>query len=204
MAHLLQIDTSPRTEGSHSRTLTKAFVRVWHDSHPDVTITHQDLALNPVPYLDETWVSAKFTSPDQYTPELAAAIRLSDRLINEFLAADRYILSVPMHNLSIPAVLKSYIDHIVRPKRTFALENGQYKGLVTGKKMLIVTARGSDFRPGSDLAPLDFQEPYLRAIFNFIGITDIQFVHANGLNTGLQKQSLLEASEKLHLLSAHW
>jgi FMN-dependent NADH-azoreductase len=75
---------------------------------------------------------------------------------------------------------------------------------VTGKKMLIITARGSDFRPGSAFAPADFQEPFLRTVFHFIGITDIQFVHANALNSELREQSLAEASEKIQALALQW
>ncbi|MGL5877160.1 MAG: FMN-dependent NADH-azoreductase [Xenococcaceae cyanobacterium] len=204
MAQILHIDTSPRSENSHSRKLAQDFINAWKIDRGDGIVTKRDLALNPVPYLDETWVKAKFTSPDRYTPELATAIKLSDRLIEEFLAVNCYVLSVPMYNFSIPAVLKSYIDHIVRPKRTFVIEDGQYKGLVTGKKMLVITARGSDFRPNSPFAPLDFQEPYLRAIFNFIGITDIEFVNANGLNTELREQSLSEARETLLAIASNW
>jgi FMN-dependent NADH-azoreductase len=203
MVHILHIDSSPRHDRSYSRTLAREFSDKLQ-FHLDATIIYRDLALNLVPYVDNTWINAKFTPPDQYTPELAKAIALSNELIDEFFAADRYVLSVPMYNLSIPAGLKSYIDHIVRPKRTFAVDEQGYKGLVTGKKMLVVTARGSDFRPGTALAPLDFQEPYLRAIFNFIGITDIQFVNANGLNSELREQSLAEARERLQAFAIHW
>jgi FMN-dependent NADH-azoreductase len=201
---ILQIDTSPRNGRSHSRMLAQKFIEKWSHYHSETAIIHRDLALNPVPYIDETWVTAKFATPDQYTPELADTIRLSDALIDEFLLCDRYVLSVPMYNFSIPAVLKSYIDHIVRPRRTFTVDTNGFKGLVAGKKMLVVTARGSDFSPGSALAPQDFQEPYLRTVFNFIGITDIQFVNANGLNGGLREQSLIEATEKLRSLSVNW
>jgi FMN-dependent NADH-azoreductase len=201
--HILHIDSSPRSDRSYSRNLAREFSDKLQ-FHLEPTITYRDLALNPVPYIDNTWVTAKFTSPEQYTPELIDAIALSDELIDEFLAADRYVISVPMYNLSIPAGFKSYIDHIVRPKRTFAVDESGYKGLVTGKKMLVVTARGSDFRPGTPLASLDFQEPYLRAIFNFIGITDIQFINANGLNSGWREQSLAEAREAIKTLAATW
>jgi FMN-dependent NADH-azoreductase len=204
VAHILHVDTSPRSEQSYSRTLAKEFVDKWRIYHPETTITHRDLASNSIPYIDATWVTSKFTLPEQRTPELATAIQLSNELIDEFLAADRYVLSTPMYNLSIPAILKSYIDYIVRPRHTFTVEEGNFKGLVTGKKMLIITARGSDLRPESALAPLDFQEPYLRAIFNFIGITDIQFINANGLNTGIREQSLAEARTVIQDLAASW
>ncbi len=79
-----------------------------------------------------------------------------------------------------------------------------YKGLVTGKKLLFITARGSDFRPGSSLAPLDFQEPYLRTVFNFIGLTDIQFINANGLRSSIREQSLGDAKSAIADLAISW
>lgn len=204
MTHVLHIDTSPRLERSHSRSLARELLEIWKTHHPEATVTHRDLARHPVPYIDDTWVTAKFTAANEYTPELAAAIALSDELIDEFLAADRYVLSTPMYNFSIPAVLKSYIDYIVRPKRTFAIVEGEFKGLVTDKKMLLVQARGSDFRPGSAYDAVNFQEPYLKTVFGFIGITDIQVINANGLNTELHDQELAVAKATIQNLSTTW
>lgn len=96
MAHILHIDTSPRHEQSHSRTLAGEFLSTWKMHHPETIITYRDLGLNPVPYIDDTWIAAKFTQPDRYTRELSAAIKLSDELIDEFFAAERYVISVPM------------------------------------------------------------------------------------------------------------
>ncbi|MBE9168605.1 NAD(P)H-dependent oxidoreductase [Pleurocapsales cyanobacterium LEGE 06147] len=137
MVHILQIDTSPRLEHSHSRMLAREFVEKWSNYHPETQIIHRDLGLNPVPYIDATWVKAKFTPPDQYTPELAETIALSDELIDEFLAAERYVISTSMYNFSIPAVLKSYIDRIVRPRRTFAVDIKGFKGFLAEAKMRI-------------------------------------------------------------------
>lgn len=204
MTHLLHIDTSPRLDRSHSRLLAREFLEQWKTHHPNATITHRDLARHPVPYIDDTWVSAKFTTADQYTSELAAAIALSDELIDEFLAADRYVVSTPMYNFGIPAVLKSYIDYIVRPRRTFAATEAGFRGLVSGKKMVLVQARGSDFRPGSAYDAVNFQEPYLKTVFGFIGITDIEAIAANGLNTDLRNQELASARTALQTLSATW
>ncbi|KYC35618.1 hypothetical protein WA1_07310 [Scytonema hofmannii PCC 7110] len=134
----------------------------------------------------------------------AAISSLSAAIYDYGAAADRYILSTPMYNFSIPAVLKSYIDYIVRPRRTFAIDDNGFKGLVTHKKMLVITARGSDFRPGSAFASQDFQEPFLRTVFNFIGITDIQFIHANALNSDLREQSLAEARTAIQDLAPFW
>ncbi|UBF28934.1 FMN-dependent NADH-azoreductase [Kovacikia minuta CCNUW1] len=204
MTHILHIDTSPRLERSHSRSLAREFLEQRKLHHPETTITHRDLARHPVPYIDHTWVTAKFTPAAEYTPELATAIALSDQLVDEFLAADRYILSTPMYNFGIPAVLKSYIDYIVRPRRTFAATQNGFQGLVTDRKMILVQARGSDFRPGSAYDAVNFQEPYLKTIFGFIGITDIETINANGLNTELRDQELANAKTTLHTLAITW
>ena len=204
MTHILHIDTSPRLERSHSRFLAREFLEQWKQHHPEATVTYRDLALNPVPYIDETWVRAKFTPADDYTPELENAIALSDQLVDEFLAADRYVLSAPMYNFSIPAVLKSYIDYIVRPRRTFAVTQNGFQGLVTDRKMLLVQARGSDFRPGSAYDAVNFQEPYLKTVFGFIGITDIETINANGLNIELRDREIAAAKSTIQTLAATW
>jgi FMN-dependent NADH-azoreductase len=204
MTHVLHIDTSPRLERSHSRLLAREFLEQWKQHHPEATVTHRDLARHPIPYVDDTWVTAKFTPANDHTPELKSAIALSDQLVDEFLAADRYVLSTPMYNFGIPAVLKSYIDYIVRPKRTFISTPDGFQGLVSDRKMLLVQARGSDFRPGSAYDSVNFQEPYLKTVFGFIGITDIEAISANGLNTELRDQELAVAKSTIQTLAATW
>jgi FMN-dependent NADH-azoreductase len=181
MAHILHIDASPRGGSSHSRTLSQAFMNYWKVANPSDTITYRDLGHNPVPHVDEAWIGGAFMPPTMHTPEMTQAVKISDDLVDEFLAADRYVFGVPMYNLNVPSTFKAYIDQIVRVGRTFAVDANGYKGLVEGKKMIFITARGSDFR-AEFLAPYDFQEPYLRSIFGFIGVTDVQFIHANALN----------------------
>ncbi|MEA5502922.1 FMN-dependent NADH-azoreductase [Halotia wernerae UHCC 0503] len=182
MTHLLHIDSSPRGERSHSRRLTREFVEQWKQAHPGDTVSYRDVGRNTVPHVDEPWIAAGYTPPVQRTPELWEAIRISDQLVDEFLAADLYVIGVPMYNFSIPSALKAYIDQIVRIGRTFAfeLENAAnpYKPLVLGKTMFIITARGSSgYGSGERYETLNYQDPYLRTIFGFIGITDITFVH---------------------------
>jgi FMN-dependent NADH-azoreductase len=205
MAHILHIDTSPRGERSNSRMLSQEFMNHWKAAHPEDTLTYRDLGRSPVPHVDEDWVGGAFMPPEMHTPEMAAAIKVSDELIDEFLAADRYVFGVPMYNLNIPSTFKAYIDQIVRGGRTFAVGPEGYKGLVEGKKMLFLTARGSDFRP-EFMAPFDFQEPYLRGIFGFIGVTDVQFIHANAMNQGdeVRDQVLGEARSAVQKAAATW
>jgi FMN-dependent NADH-azoreductase len=204
MARILHIDSSPRGERSHSRRLTREFVEAWKQTHPDDIITYRDVGRNPVPHVDEPWIAAAFTPPEQRTPELQEAIRMSDRLVDELLAADLYIVGIPMYNYSVPSTFKAYIDQIVRAGRTFAFEPensaNPYKPLVIGKKMFIVTARGiSGFGTGDRYEKLNYQDPYLRTIFGFIGITDITFVHVENDETGGTSlaQSIANAQAKI-------
>ncbi|QYO61929.1 FMN-dependent NADH-azoreductase [Leptolyngbya sp. 7M] len=181
MAHLLHIDSSPRDERSQSRRFTREFVESWKQSHPADTITYRDVGRNPVPHITESWIAAAYTPPAQRTLDLQDAIHISDQLVDELLAADIYVIGVPMYNYSIPSMLKAYIDQIVRIGRTFEFdpENAEnpYKPLVLGKKMFIITARGaSGYAIGERYGALNYQDPYLRTVFGFIGITDITFV----------------------------
>ncbi len=205
MAHILQIDASPRAERSLSRSLAQDFITAWKTAHPSDTVTYRDLGRYPVPHVDESWIAAAFTPPEEHPAELAGALEISDQLIDELFAANRYVFGIPMYNLNVPSAFKAYIDQIVRVHRTFAFDTHGIKGLIEGKKLLVITTRSSDFRPGTPLAAYDFQEPYLRAIFGFIGITDITFVNVQGTNTeGGRAQALAEARAALHQAVANW
>jgi FMN-dependent NADH-azoreductase len=200
MTHILHLDASPRGDRSVSRTLAKEFISNWQAAHPNDTVTYRDLGHHPVPFVTEAWIAGAFTPPDLHSPESAEAMRISDELVDEFLAADRYVFSIPMYNLSIPANFKAYLDQIVRVGRTFSVEaDGSYKGLVQGKKMLIVTARGGSYPKDTPYHAYDLQEPYLRLIFGFIGITDIEVVHVENLMGGdeARTQAIAQAQAAL-------
>jgi FMN-dependent NADH-azoreductase len=192
MTHLLHIDSSPRGDRSHSRRMTREFIEQWKQVHPGDTVTYRDIGRNPIPHVDEPWIAAAFTPPEEHTPELREAIHLSDRLVDEFLAADIYVIGVPMYNFSVPSVFKAYIDQIVRVGRTVAFEPDDaanvFQPLVLGKKMFIVEARGdSGFQPGGQYEKMNHHDPYLVTVFGFIGITDITFVHVENDEYGGQK-----------------
>ncbi|MEA5599081.1 FMN-dependent NADH-azoreductase [Rivularia sp. UHCC 0363] len=209
MAHLLHIDASPRGERSHSRRLTKDFINQWQQQHPHDTITYRDIGRHPVPHVDEAWIAAAFTPPEQHTPQLHEAIRLSDQLVDEFLAADVYLFGIPMYNFSIPSGFKAYIDQIVRVGRTVAFEpsdaGNAFRPLVLGKKMFIIEARGdSGFQPGGRYAQMNYHDPYLTTVFGFIGITDITFIHVENNEYGGQKlaESIAKAQAQIASLVA--
>ena len=204
MTHILHLDSSPRGDRSISRTATKDFITAWKQAHPNDTVTYRDLGHHPVPHVDEPWIAAAFTPPQQRSPELNQAIELSDSLVDEFLAADRYIFGIPMYNLSIPSTFKAYIDQIVRVGRTFAVTEQGLAGLVdSSKKMLVITARGGSYQQGTPAASYDLQEPYIRSIFGFIGITDIKFIHVDNLNYDREK-SLENAHNAAEEALANW
>ena len=174
--NILHIDSSPRGERSHSRQLTRAFVKELKADRPDATITYHDLGHDPVPPVTETWIAAAYSDPATHTPELRNAIALSNRLVDELLVADILVIGAPMYNLSIPSTLKAYIDQILRAGRTF--NPATYQGLATGKKLFVLAARGGGgYGPGEPMEAMNFQEPYLRTIFGYIGITDVTFVY---------------------------
>ena len=206
MSKILVITASPRGERSVSRTLTTAFGQDWAKNHPEDTVLLRDIGHHPVPHVSEAWIVGTFAPPEAQTPESKAAMAISDQLVEEFLSADRYVFGVPMYNLNIPSTFKAYIDQIVRVGKTFSVGANGYEGLVKGKKALFITSSGGSFQAGSPYAPYNFQEPYLRAIFGFIGVTDAQFVVADNMNAGDEpaKISREKAESTLKELATTW
>ncbi len=206
MASILHVDSSPRGDRSKSRKLAREFIAAWQDLHPDNMITYRDLRQTPVPHVTEDWIAADFTPSEALAPEMAELLKFSDELVDEFLAADRCVFSVPMYNFSIPSNFKAYIDQVVRAGRTFTFEDSQFKGLANGRKVLFITSRGVEYGAGSPYEGWDCQEPALRYAFQFMGVTDIQFIHANGLDMGddARNRGLDAAQSKIQELVDGW
>ncbi|HEX4807651.1 MAG TPA: NAD(P)H-dependent oxidoreductase [Bryobacteraceae bacterium] len=180
MPNLLHLDSSP-LETSISRELTREFVKIWKNAHPDGTVVYRDLAANAPPPVDTAWIYSYLVPEASRTPEQKAPLALSDALIAELEEADEYVIGVAMHNFSIPSVLKLWIDQIVRVGRTFGYdaETGP-RGLLLDKKATILIASGGVYEAGTRAAALNFIDPYLTMIFGFIGVTDVKFVSAGG------------------------
>jgi FMN-dependent NADH-azoreductase len=182
MSTLLHIDTSPRGDRSISRRLTRDFATAWKQAHPTGEIIYRDLGHDPVPLITETFIAAVYTPPVARPPELRAALATSDQLISELQAATEYVFGVPMYNFSVPAGFKAYIDQIVVPGRTYMNdESGCKKGLLQGKKAIVITSSGWMYRNGSPLAPYNHQEPWIRTVLALIGVTNVDFVVADGI-----------------------
>lgn len=206
MGNILHIDSSPRGDRSNSRKLAKEFITAWQSLHPDDVISYRDLRQTPVPHVTEDWIVACFSPPEALTSEMAELLKFSNELVDEFLAADRCVFSVPMYNFSIPSNFKGYIDQVIRAGRTFTEEDGQVKGLANGKKVLFITSRGVEYGAGSPYEGWDCQEPALRYAFQFMGVTDIEFIHANGLDMGdeVRKRGLYKAQSEIQELVNSW
>jgi FMN-dependent NADH-azoreductase len=183
MAHLLQIDSSPRSSRSHTRHLTRAFVDMWRRHHPDDTLSRRDIGTQPPDHVTESWIAAAFCPPQARTPEMRSSLALSDQLVDELLGSDVLVIGAPMYNFGIPATLKAYIDQIVRVGRTFAFEPEDtvqpYKPLTCGKRAFVIVASGdAGYDRGGQLAGHNQLEPYLRTVLSFIGIDDVEFIYA--------------------------
>lgn len=200
---LLKIDSSPMGERSISRKLTAAFAKAWLKAHPGGTVVSRDLTALHIPIVDGSWVGAAYTPEDARTPPQKDALATSDILIAELQQVDEYVIGVPMHNFSIPSTLKLWIDQVVRVGKTVAYSAAGVEGLLKGKKVTLLMASGGVYEQGSGREAFNFVTPYLRTIFGFIGITDVNFIAAGGtqkLMTGeVDPQTFLAPSlEKVH------
>ncbi len=195
MSRVLVIESSARQQGSVSRQLTQDFIAQWQATHPADEIKVRDLAVDQVPHLDADLLGGWMKPADQQSESEKAALQRSNLLTEELLAADVLVMAAPMYNFAIPSTLKSWLDHVLRAGVTFKYTETGPKGLLTGKRAIVLTARGGIYS-GS---PMDHQEPYLRQAMSFIGIHDVTFVHAEGLNLGNEFQEKGLAAAKAQL-----
>ena len=177
MPSLLAIETSPRGDHSVSRQLTAKFIENWKADHAGGNVVVRDLLKTRLSFVDLPWIAGAYTPAEQHSPEMKEALRISDELIAELKAADHIVIGTSMYNFSIPAVLKAYIDQIVRLNVTFT---SSYEGLVKGKKVTAILASGGVYAPGSQTEAYNVAGSYLKQILGFIGITDVTVLLAGG------------------------
>jgi FMN-dependent NADH-azoreductase len=201
---LLYLDASPRGARSHSRRLGGEFLAAFRAAHAGARVIVRDIGHEPPPFVSEAWVEGAFTAPDQHSPAAREAIAVSNQYVDELLAADQIVITTPLYNLSVPAVLKAWIDQIVRVGRTFVKNDAGVVGLASGKQVTVIVASGSDLRPGSPAGGYNFLETYLRGIFGFIGITDVRFAYAHSLGSGdsARDRGLADARAALQQIAA--
>ncbi len=177
MTQLLVVETSPRGDHSISRNMTRRFVADWRNAHPDGEVVDRDLMETDLPFVTAPWLQAYFTPAEQHSPEMKEALRLSDELVGEILAADHIVIATPVYNYNVPAALKAWVDHIVRKGMTLGVDGS---GLVKGKKATVLIASGGVYVEGSPIRNRDIATQYLRLILGVIGITDVTFVAGGG------------------------
>jgi len=188
--NILQINSSARREASHSTRLANRIVARLQGADAEITLVVRDLNNTPHPTLDEVALGALFTPAEQRTAEQAARVALDDALIAEIQSADIVVLGVPMYNFGVPAPLKNWIDAISRAGVTFRYTEKGPEGLLRGKKVYVALTRGGKYRN----TPADTQVPYLKTVFNFLGLTDVHFVYAEGLSMGADAEQTAIAS----------
>lgn len=209
MTQILHLDASPRSSRSHSLALSKVFIDTWLKTHPGDHVVYRDIGQYPPPFVDQAWIAAAFTPPDARTQAMREALQYSDALVDELFAADILVIGLPMYNFGVPAAFKAYIDQIVRIRRTFDFDPQDqihpYKPLLHNKQMFVIVATGdSGYESGGQLAHLNHLDPHLRTVFEFIGVTNISFVHVGNDEFGGERQahSLLTARERIAELAA--
>jgi FMN-dependent NADH-azoreductase len=180
--NILQINASARREAANSTRVANSIVARLQSADPAATLTLRDLAVTPHPVLDEAALGALFTAPEKRTAEQAARVALDDVLIAEVQAADVIVLGVPMYNFGVPVQLKNWIDAIARNGVTFRYTEKGPEGLLKGKKAYLALARGGRYR-GTEA---DSQVPYLKTVLGFLGMTELHFIYAEGLNMGAE------------------
>jgi FMN-dependent NADH-azoreductase len=158
--------------------LTEEFVRLWKKEHPEGEVVERDLIEETFPEITDDWISAALASPSQWTDRQRTAMARSDIFISELMAADIILIGTPMHNFNVSWPLKAWIDQIVRIGKTVVYDQNGPRGMLEGKRVVVISSRGGGYRPGSARAQMDFLEPYVGAIFGFIGLTDIIFIRA--------------------------
>ena len=183
---LLHIDSSVLGENSASRSMTAAIVARLRAEHPGIEVTRRDLAAQTLPH---------------FTPVLAEGhpcVARNSEILEEFLAADIVVIGAPMYNFTIPTQLKAWIDRVLAVGKTFRYTENGPEGMAGGKRVIIASSRGGIYSQGP-AAAVDFQETYLKHVFGFIGIHDVEFVRAEGLNLGAEQRraSLARAHESI-------
>lgn len=173
---LLHVDSSVLGENSASRSMTAAIVARLRAEHPGIEVSRRDLAAQTLPH---------------FTPVLAdghPCVTRNAEILDEFLAADIVVIGAPMYNFTIPSQLKAWVDRILAAGKTFRYTEQGPVGLAGGKRVIVASSRGGVYSEGP-AARVDFQEPYLRQVFRFIGIDAVEFVRAEGLNLGAEQRA---------------
>lgn len=195
---LVQINSSLFSGQGQSSALADQFVAKWQAAHADGKVIRHDLVNEAVPHLDGARFLSFLAKPEERTEEQKAIVAYSDKLINELREADTLVIGLPLYNLGVPSQLKAYFDHVTRAGETFRYTADGVEGLLKGKKAYIFAARGGQYAG----TPLDTQTGFIRNLLWLIGITDVEFIYAEGLaRSEIKEGALIQAREQVAALA---
>ena len=205
MPTLLHLDSSPMGDASFTRNLSTEFVREWRQAHPNDQVIRRDLTTTDLTPITAEWVGAAYTPKEARSDAQSALLAPSDEFIGELRTADEYVFGVPMHNFTVPAKLRLWIDLIARRGETFSYGSNGPEGLLKGKRATFIVASGSVYGEGAAYASYNFVDPYLRTLFGFLGVTDVRLVAAGGASGvmagHIEREAFLEPSlQAIHAL----
>ena len=199
MHNILVINSSASDYASVSRMLVGELVLRLVESYPQFKLTCRDVGEDPPPHLTSATISG--VRGVARTSAERATRALSDRLIVELQSADLVVIGAPMYNFGIPSSLRTWFDHVLRPSVTFAYDEDGPQGLLAGKRAIVIVSRGEVYSDGP-AKTLDFQEPYLKQLLSFIGITDVDFIHAEGVDLGPESRDAALAAARERITQA--
>ena len=205
---LLHVDASAKGEYSNSRALSRYFIELLQAGLPELEVDYLDVANNPPPHVTEAFAAAIYTPARDRTPAMKQTIAYSDALCRQLLDADLLLFAMPMYNWSMPSAFKAYIDNITRGELTYVYgADGNVVGQLSRQKVLFLTTRGGDLRPGAKYDGMDALTPALKAAFGFIGVHSPYFVDAQPLQFADQEarnQALERARFDLEAVAEEW
>jgi FMN-dependent NADH-azoreductase len=195
--NILHIVSSSRGNASYSNRVAGNVVDELVSRNPGAAVTVRNVATDPLAHIDEDFVAATRSPNGPQTERQRALLAQSDALVDELFAADVVVIGAPMINFAIPSTLKAWIDNVARAGRTFSYSEAGPKGLVTGKQVIIVGARGGVYSEAAK--PLDFQIPYLKSVLGFLGMTDVEVLEVDGTAYGPEaaEKAVTAAAAKL-------
>ncbi len=183
---LLHIDSAITGDQSVSRQLTAQIVRAWVHRHPQTRVDYLDLAQHAPAHLTGDALALRAGQSEGLTPAQQRENAVTERYLDQFLAADVVVVGAPMYNFTIPSQLKAWIDRLAQPGRTFRYTASGAQGLAGGKTVIVASSRGGLYSTGEEARAMEHQESYLRAVLGFFGVQDVRTVRAEGVGLGAE------------------
>ncbi len=200
MNKLLRIDSSLFDAHGNSSQLAETIQQQLTEAFPALDVTHRSFAQQPIPHVDGAHIQALMTEPSERSAEQAAQVAFSDQLITEVKEADAIILTAPMYNFQVPSMLKAWVDHLARAGETFKYTETGPVGLIADKPVFVISTRGGLHQGQA----YDTIETFMKAVLGFLGLTQVQFIYAEGLNMGddAKAQGMSAAQQSIAALVA--